>query len=142
MEQSVPVEHELGETNQSRLTRVRRRLFHPLGRTSVSTTDFEAIDPLGGILHPCYEEIKEAEANRSFLERILDRLAERRRKANEPNIGTYDTMLLVDDEEMKNLKPPTGKEKEMLEDAADVLVGPPINWDDKPPPLYERRDRH
>lgn len=97
----------------------------------MSTTEFEAIDPLGGILHPNWEKRKQEEAaraNRSPIRRLLGHIATWW-TADEPNIGTYDTKLEVHPEEMRRLKPPTGEEKKMLETAADVLERPHMSLD-------------
>lgn len=112
MEQSVSLEQEPGETEQRRLVRVKQRFLHPIGRVSVSTAEFETIDPLervdplSGILDPRHRKIMAAEASRSFLRRVVDWYGARRRAANEPNIGTYETELIVDEEELRQPLPP------------------------------------
>lgn len=78
----------------------------------MSTAEFETIDPLervdplSGILDPRHRKIMTAEANRSFLRRVLDKYEAWRRAANEPNIGTYETELIVDEEELRQPLPP------------------------------------
>lgn len=80
----------------------------------MSTTEFETIDPLGGILHPNWENRKrqeEAEANRFFLRRYLNQLVQWI-KLDEPNLTTGDTRLDVDPEETRNLPPLTPQQAE------------------------------
>jgi len=82
----------------------------------VSATEFEAIDPLGGILHPNWENRKrqeEAEAKQFILRRYFKRLVEWV-KLDEPNLTTGDTRLDVDPGEVENLPPLSEDQDENL----------------------------
>lgn len=93
-----------------------RRWLGALGtqrEDSVTTTDFEAIDPLGGVLHPSWERRKaeeEAQASQFILRRGLRRLLAGWR-SDEPNLTTGDTRLDVDEGEMENLPPLTPRQE-------------------------------
>jgi hypothetical protein len=79
----------------------------------VTTTDFEAIDPLGGVLHPSWERHQaeeEAQARQFILRRGLRRLLAWWR-SDEPNLTTGDTRLDVDEGEMENLPPLTARQE-------------------------------
>lgn len=116
---SVPEFDTTPETG-SRIERISGRLRHPFKGGDVSTAEFEAVDPLGGILHPAYREIQEAQANRSFIGRVFDRYRAWRRAGNEPNIRTYETELIVDPEERKQPRR-TPQEQERIDRAAAVF---------------------
>jgi hypothetical protein len=93
--------------------RAKHKLGHLFGRHSVSTAEFEAVDPLGGILHPNWENRKAAQvayAKRSRVRRLCDRIAARL-VADEPNLKTYETQLTVDAEEHRNPPPLTAQQQ-------------------------------
>jgi hypothetical protein len=102
-----------------------------LGRPAV-TTDSEAIDPLGGFLHPNWENRKAAEdaEARRFVASRLARRAFRGFvawvKADEPNMTTGDTMLIVDKEEEEDPIPLSRQQKTDIEETAAMFenVGP------------------
>jgi hypothetical protein len=84
-----------------------------IGGPPVSTTDFEAIDPLGGILHPNYENRmrqEAAEAKRFFLRRWFKQFVDWVR-LDEPNLTTGDTRLDVDPGEVGALTPQQAEDK-------------------------------
>ena len=95
------------------------------GNKAVSTAEFERVDPLGGILHPNWEARKAAEAaqkSRFVLFRGFDKLVTWIR-SDEPNLATFDAMLIVDDEERRNPPQLTERQQRERRAASDAFKG-------------------
>ena len=95
------------------------------GNNTVSTAEFERLDPLGGILHPNWEARKAAEAaqkNRFVVFRGFDKLVAWIR-SDEPNLATFDAMLIVDEEERRNPPQLTERQQRERRTASDAFKG-------------------
>jgi hypothetical protein len=95
------------------------------GNDTVSTAEFKRIDPLGGILHPNWEARKAAEAaeaDRPFPRRWFSKLVTWLR-ADEPNLATFDAMLIVDEEERRNPPQLTERQRRERKAASDAFKG-------------------
>lgn len=91
------------------------------GNDAVSTAELERFDPLGGN----WEERKAAEAakaNRFFLRRWLGKIVNWI-LAEEPNLATFDTMLKLDEGELRNPPQRTSRQQQEIDAAVAAFEG-------------------